>query len=36
MSSLSLKYLGLLLGAHFKAKLIWDGVIKKIDRCLVG
>jgi len=34
--SLPLKYLGFLLGAHFKAKLIWDGVIEKIDRYLAG
>jgi hypothetical protein len=34
--SFPLKYLGFLLGAHFKAKLIWDGVIEKIDRYLAG
>jgi hypothetical protein len=31
VSSLPLKYLGLLLGAPFKAKSIWDGVIEKIE-----
>jgi hypothetical protein len=30
--SLPLKYLGLPLGASYKAKHIWDGVIEKIDR----
>jgi hypothetical protein len=34
VSSLPLKYLGLLLGASFKAKSIWDGVVGKIDRRL--
>jgi hypothetical protein len=34
--SLPLKYLGLLLGASFKAKSIWDGVIEKIECHLVG
>jgi hypothetical protein len=29
--SLPIKYLGLLLGASFKAKYIWDGVIEKIE-----
>jgi hypothetical protein len=24
------------LGASFKAKSIWDGIIKKMERCLVG
>lgn len=28
-SSLPLKYLGLLLGASFKSKVIWDGVVEK-------
>jgi hypothetical protein len=32
VSSLPLKYVGLLLGASFKAKSIWDGVIDKIER----
>jgi hypothetical protein len=30
ISSLSLKYLGLLLGALYMAKPIWDGIIEKI------
>jgi hypothetical protein len=34
VSSLPLKYLSLPLGASFKAKSIWDGVIEKIERCL--
>jgi hypothetical protein len=34
VSSLSLKYLGLLLGAFYNAKPIWDGVIVKIERRL--
>jgi hypothetical protein len=36
VSSLPLKYLGLSLGASFKAKSIWDGIIEKIERCLAG
>jgi hypothetical protein len=28
------KYLGLPLGASFKAKFIWDDIIEKIERCL--
>jgi len=36
VSSLPLKYLGLLLGASFKAKSIWDGVFGKIERWLAG
>jgi hypothetical protein len=36
VSSLPMKYLGLPLEAHFKAKPIWDGVIEKIEHCLVG
>jgi hypothetical protein len=37
VSSLPLKYLGLPLGASYKAKSIWDGVIEKIERrWLVG
>jgi hypothetical protein len=31
VSSLPLKYLGLPLGACFKAKSIWDGVVEKIE-----
>jgi len=34
--SLPLKYLDFTLGASFKAKYIWDGVIEKIERCLAG
>jgi hypothetical protein len=34
VSSLPLKYLFLSLGAHFKAKSIWDGVVEKIEHCL--
>jgi hypothetical protein len=33
-SSPPLKYLGLLLGAHFQAKVVWDGVVEKVERCL--
>jgi hypothetical protein len=36
MSFLPFKYLGLSLGAPFKAKKIWDGVIEKIERRLVS
>jgi hypothetical protein len=32
VSSLSFKYFGLPLGASFKAKSIWDGVLEKIER----
>jgi hypothetical protein len=31
-SSLPLKYLGLLLGAFYKAKSIWDVIVEKIER----
>jgi hypothetical protein len=31
-SSLPLKYLGLPLGAHFKEKSSWDGIVGKINR----
>jgi hypothetical protein len=34
VSSLPLKYLGLQLGAPFKAKTIWDYVVGKIERRL--
>ncbi len=34
VSSLPLKYLGLSLGASYRAKSIWNGVIKKIERRL--
>jgi hypothetical protein len=34
--SLPLKYLGLLLGASFKVKSIWDGVVGKIERRLAS
>jgi hypothetical protein len=36
VSSLHLKYLGLPLGASYKAKYIWDGVIEKIERRLAS
>jgi hypothetical protein len=36
VSSLPLKYLGLPLGASFKAKSIWDGVVGKIERRLAS
>lgn len=36
VSSLPLKYIGLLLRSPFKAKSIWNGVIEKIECCLVG
>jgi hypothetical protein len=35
VSTLLVKYLGLLLGASYKAKHIWDGVVEK-ERTLVG
>jgi hypothetical protein len=35
-SSLSLKYLGIPLGASFKAKSIWDGIVEKLERRLVS
>jgi hypothetical protein len=35
-SSLPLKYLGLPLGAHFKAKAIWDDIVEKIERQLAS
>jgi hypothetical protein len=35
-SSLPLKYLGLPLRAHFKAKAIWDGIVEKIKRQLAS
>jgi hypothetical protein len=34
VSSLPMKYLGLPLGASFKAKSIWDGIIEKIEHRL--
>jgi hypothetical protein len=34
--SLPLKYLGLPLGAHFKAKPIWDDIIEKVDQWLAS
>ena len=34
VSSVPLKYLGLSLGASFKAKSIWDGIIEKVEHCL--
>jgi flagellar biosynthesis protein FlhB len=36
VSSLPMKYLGLQLGASFKVKSIWDGIIVKIECLLVG
>jgi hypothetical protein len=36
VSSLPMKYLGLQLGASFKVKSIWDGIIEKIECLLVG
>jgi len=33
-SSLPLKYLGMPLGACYKAKSIWDGIVVKMERCL--
>jgi hypothetical protein len=36
VSSLLLKYLGLLLGACYKAKSIWNGVVEKIERRLAS
>jgi hypothetical protein len=36
VSSLPMKYLGLPLGAPFKAKLIWDVIIEKIECHLDG
>jgi hypothetical protein len=36
VSSLPLKYLGLPLGACFKAKSIWDGILEKIEQRLAG
>jgi hypothetical protein len=36
VSSLPMKYLGLPLGAQFKTKSIWDGIIKKMERRLTG
>jgi hypothetical protein len=30
-SSLPLKYLGILLGASYKAKSIWDGIVEKME-----
>jgi hypothetical protein len=32
ISSLPLIYLGFLLGASFKSKAIWDGVVEKMER----
>jgi hypothetical protein len=34
--SLSMKYLGIPLGASFKAKPIWNDIIEKVERCLAG
>jgi hypothetical protein len=35
-SSLPLKCLGLHLGAHFKTKSSWDGIVEKFDRHLAS
>jgi hypothetical protein len=36
VASLSVKYLGLPLGASYKAKHIWDGVIEKLEHRLAS
>jgi hypothetical protein len=36
VSSLFMKYLGLLLGASYKAKSIWDDIIEKMECRLAG
>jgi hypothetical protein len=36
VSSLPMKYLGLPLGALYKAKSIWDGIVEKMKRRLAG
>jgi hypothetical protein len=36
VSSFPMMYLGLPLGASFKAKFIWDGIIENIERRLTG
>jgi hypothetical protein len=36
VASLPLKYLGLLLGASYNAKHIWDGITEKIERWLAS
>jgi hypothetical protein len=36
VASLPLTYLGLLLGAAFKSKLLWAGVVEKMDKRLAG
>jgi len=36
VSSLLLKYLGLPLGAPYKAKYIWNGIVEKIQRSLTN
>lgn len=36
VSSLPMKYLSLPLGAKLKAKFIWDSIIEKMERKLVG
>jgi hypothetical protein len=35
VSSLPMRYLGLLLSASFKGKPIWNGIIEKVECCLV-
>jgi hypothetical protein len=36
VASLLLKYLGLPLGASYKATFIWNGILEKMERCLAG
>jgi hypothetical protein len=36
VSSLPMKYLGLPLGALYRAKSIWDGIVEKIEHHLAG
>jgi hypothetical protein len=36
ISSLLLKYLSLPLGASYKAKSIWDGIVEKFERRLAS
>jgi hypothetical protein len=31
-----MKYLGISLGAHYKASTIWSGIIEKVDHRLAG
>jgi len=36
VASLSMKYLGLPLGAHYKASTMWSGITKKMEHRLAG